>query len=435
VIRGNRADYDGWHARGNPGWSWGELLPYFARSTADGGGPFEIVDHRDRNPLTEALVQAAVEAGLVRCDDLNAPEPEGVGYVRVSQRNGRRWSVADGYLHPARRRPNLTVRTGAHATQVLIERRQAVGIAYRQAGRDEEVRARREVMVCGGAFNSPQLLLLSGIGPRDELATHGIDVVHELSGVGRNLQDHLAAGVLAATTTGGTLYAAESLGSLARYLLFRRGLLTSNVVEAAAFVRTRPELSAPDLELLLAPVLFMDEGLSPPERHGVSVGAVVLHPKSAGWVGLRSRDPFDPPLIEPRYLTDPAGDDLRVLVDGVRLARKILAARAFAQHVAEELVPGSSAESDDELAASIRERAQTLYHPVETCRTGADDEAVVDSELRVRGLERLRVVDASVMPRLPRGHTNWPVVMIAEKAADLVGLPRPASDIRSSALS
>jgi choline dehydrogenase len=318
---------------------------------------------------------------------------------------------------------------------VLIERRQAVGIAYRQAGRDEEVRARREVIVCGGAFNSPQLLLLSGIGPRDELATHGIDVVHELSGVGRNLQDHLAAGVLAATTTGGTLYAAESLGSLARYLLFRRGLLTSNVVEAAAFVRTRPELSAPDLELLLAPVLFMDEGLSPPERHGVSVGAVVLHPKSAGWVGLRSRDPFDPPLIEPRYLTDPAGDDLRVLVDGVRLARKILAARAFAQHVAEELVPGSSAESDDELAASIRERAQTLYHPVGTCRTGADDEAVVDSELRVRGLERLRVVDASVMPRLPRGHTNWPVLMIAEKAADLVGLPRPASDIRSSALS
>jgi choline dehydrogenase-like flavoprotein len=276
------------------------------------------------------------------------------------------------------------------------------------------------VILCGGTFNSPQLLLLSGIGPREHLAEHGIELVHELAGVGRNLLDHLAAGVLAATTTGGTLYAAESIGSVARYLLFRRGLLTSNVVEAAVFVRTRSELSAPDLELLLAPALFMDEGLSPPTRHGVTIGTVVLDPRSVGWVGLRSSDPFDAPLIEPRYLTDPNGDDLRVLLHGVRLARKILAAPAFAPHLEEELAPGPSAQTDDELAAAIRGLAQTLYHPVGTCRMGVDDGAVVDPELRVRGLRRLRVVDASVMPRLPRGHTNWPVVMIAEKAADLI---------------
>jgi len=420
VIRGHRADYDGWAANGVDGWSWQDVLPYFERSTADGGGPFEIAEHRDRNRLTEALVDAARETGVPHCDDLNAPEPEGVGYVRVSQRAGRRWSVADGYLHPARERPNLTVLTGAHATRVLLQGRRATGVSYRSPGGEDNARARREVILCGGAFNTPQLLLLSGIGPREHLAEHGIELAHELPGVGRNLQDHLAAGVLATTTTGGTLYAAESARSIARYLLFRRGLLTSNVVEAAALVRTRPELRAPDLELLLAPVLFVDEGLAPPPRHGVTVGAVVLQPKSVGWVGLRSPDPFDSPLIEPRYLSDPEGEDLRVLVDGVRLARKILAAPAFAPHLDEELEPGPTATTDEEVADSIRRLAQTLYHPVGTCRMGTDEDAVVDPELRVRGVDGLRVVDASVMPRLPRGHTNWPVVMIAEKAADLV---------------
>ena len=420
VIRGHRADYDGWAALGNAGWGWHDVLPYFERSTAGDGRRFAITAHKDPNRLTHTLVEAALESGLPRCDDLNAPEPEGVGYVRVSQRSGRRWSVANGYLHPARARPNLTVRTGAHATRVLLQDGRANGVVYRSAGREEEAHARREVIVCAGAFNTPQLLLLSGIGPRDHLAEHGIELEHELPGVGRNLLDHLAAGVLAATRTTGTLYAAESPRSIARYLLFRRGLLTSNVVEAAALVRTRPELPAPDLELLFAPVLFLDEGLTPPSRHGVTVGAVVLQPKSVGWVRLRSPDPFDPPVIEPRYLSDADGEDLRVLLEGVRLARRVLAAPAFAPHLEEELEPGPTATTDEEVAASVRRLAQTLYHPVGTCRMGTDENAVVDPHLRVRGLERLRVVDASVMPRLPRGHTNWPVVMIAEKAAELV---------------
>jgi choline dehydrogenase len=417
VIRGHRADYDGWAALGNTGWAWEDVLPYFDRSAS---GPFPLAELRDRNPLTEAFVAAALEAGVPRADDLNAPEPEGVGYVPVSQRRGRRWSVADGYLRPARSRRNLTVLTCAQATRVLLDGRRAAGVAYRRKGRAEQARAKREVIVCGGTINSPQLLLLSGIGPRDVLAAAGVGLVHELAGVGRNLRDHLVGGVLASSTSDRTLYAAESLSNLARFLLFGRGMLTSNVAEAAAFVRTRPDLSAPDLELIFAPVLFVDEGLVPPPEHGITVGAIVLQPRSVGWVGLRSADPDVAPLIQPNYLSDPDGEDLRVLIHGVRLARRILATRALTAYVRDELLPGNEAQSDEELAAQARARAHTLYHPVGTCRMGTDDDAVVDPELRVRGIDQLRVVDASVMPSLPRGHTNWPTVMIAEKAADLI---------------
>jgi choline dehydrogenase len=261
---------------------------------------------------------------------------------------------------------------------------------------------------------------VSGIGSSEALASAGVEPTHELRGVGRNLQDHLVGGVLAASTSTGTLYAAESLRSLARYLIFRRGMLTSNVAEALAFVRTRSELAAPDLELVFAPVLFVDEGLVPPPEHGVTIGAVVLQPRSFGRVTLRSSDPLDAPLIQPRYLSDPTGEDLRVLLHGIRLARRILAAGALAPQVRAELLPGPGVQDDEGLIAQTRARAHTLYHPVGTCRMGTDDDAVVDPELRVRGLEGLRVVDASVMPRIPRGHTNWPTVMIAEKAADLI---------------
>ncbi len=417
AVRGHRADYDGWAARGNPGWAWNDVVPYFERSAE---GPFEIADLRYRNPLTEAFVAAAVEAGIPRTDDLNAPEPEGVGHVQVSQRRGRRWSVADGYLRPALSRRNLTVCTGAHATRVLLEEGRAVAVAYRRDGRAEQVRAAREVLLCSGTINSPHLLLISGIGPRDVLTAAGIELVHELRGVGRNLQDHIVGGVLASSTSKKTLYAAESLPNLARFLVLRRGMLTSNVAEAAAFVRTRPDLPAPDLELIFAPVLFINEGLEPPPEHGITVGAVALQPRSVGWVGLRSADPLEPPLIQPNYLSDPDDEDLRVLLHGVRLARRILATRALGPHVRKELIPGGDAQTDDELAAVARARAHTLYHPVGTCRMGTDEAAVVDAELRVRGIRGLRVVDASVMPRIPRGHTNWPTVMIAEKAAQLI---------------
>ena len=407
AVRGGHADYDGW----GPGWGWDDVLPFFERSAA---GPFAITGLRDPSPLTEAFLAAASEAGLPRADDLNAAEPEGFALSPVNQRRGRRWSVADGYLRPARARSNLTVMPGTQATRIVVESGRARGVELLH----EEVRATNEVILCAGAVNSPHVLLISGIGPADELSAVGVEPVHDLPGVGRNLQDHLAAGLLVASSGARTLYSAESALNLARFLLFGRGPLTSNVAEAVGLVRTRPELAAPDLELLFAPVLFTDEGLTPPQEDGFTVAAIALQPESAGRVTLRSADPLEPPLIDPAYLSSP--EDLRVLVHGTRLAREIVAASPLSRYVREELAPGPDARSDDELAEQVRGRAQTLYHPVGTCRMGTDEAAVVDRELRVRGLEGLRVVDASVIPRIPRGHTNWPTVMVAEKAADLI---------------
>ncbi|HUK94014.1 MAG TPA: GMC family oxidoreductase N-terminal domain-containing protein [Gaiellaceae bacterium] len=417
AVRGHRADYDGWAGAGNVGWAWNDVLPYFERSAAT---RFTIAELRDPSLLTEAFLAAASEAGLPPARDLNAPEPEGVALSPVNQRRGRRWSVADGYLRPARSRANLTVLTGAQAIRIVLEDGRARAVELRLEGRAEAASARREVILCGGAINSPHLLMLSGIGPRDDLAAAGVEPAHDLPGVGQNLQDHLAAGLLTGTTGVKTLAAAKSPLNLARYLLLRRGPLTSNVAEAVGLVRTQPQLEAPDLELLFAPVLFVDEGLTQSEEHGLTIAAIGLQPASVGRVELRSADPLEPPGIDPGYLSDPHGEDLHVLLHGTRLARRILASRALAPYVTEELTPGDAAQSDDELAGQVRARAQTLYHPVGTCRMGTDAGAVVDPELRVRGIDGLRVVDASVIPRVPRGHTNWPTVMIAEKAADLV---------------
>jgi choline dehydrogenase len=392
ALRGHRADYDGW---GIPGWSWADVLPYFDRSV----GPFALAEQRDPSPLTASFLEAAAACGIPRVDDLNVPEPEGAAQLLVNQRRGRRWSMADGYLRPALGRPNLRVVTGGHASRVVLDGDRATGVAVLHDGREQEARARREVVLAAGAVGSPQLLLLSGIDP---------------PGVGENLQDHLVGGMLAATSSTSTLYAAESPANLLRYLLFRRGMLTSNVAEAAAFVRTRPELDAPDLELVFAPVLFANEGLTPPQEHGLTIGTVVLQPASRGRVTLRSADPLEPPLVDPGYLSDER--DLRVLLDGARLARRLLETEPLARHVREELLPGPQARSDEELTAVLRENAQTLYHPVGTCALGT----VVDPELRVRGLSGLRIADASVIPRVPRGHTNWPTVMVAEKAAGLL---------------
>jgi choline dehydrogenase len=411
VLRGHAADQEAWQA---PGWGWPEAEQAYACSSA----AFAREPLRDPSPLTHAFVAAAEALGIPPSADLNAPDNSGVGLVPVSQRRGRRWSVADGYLRPALRRPNLTVATGARAARILIDRGRAAGVAYRLDGREEEARARRDVIVSCGTINSPQLLLLSGIGPREAIEGVGLELVHELPGVGRNLRDHLANGIFCRTHDAVTLFTAESRRNLVRWLVRRRGPLCSNVGEAVAFVRTRPELAAPDLELLFAPVLFVDEGLSPPPEDGVTIAAVALQPGSVGEVSLRSADPNDPPLVDPRYLSDPRDAD--VLVQGVRLARRIAAQEPLARHISEELAPGSAAESDEDVLAHVRALSQTLYHPVGTCRLGTDDTAVVDPLLRVRGVEGLRVVDASVMPRSPRGHTNWPTVMIAERAVELI---------------
>jgi choline dehydrogenase len=399
VAPGHRADYDGWAALGAHGWSYGDVLPYFLRAEP----PAAL---RDPNPLTRAFVEAAAQAGAPA---VVAP---------VAQRRGRRRSAADIYLRPALGRRNLTLKTGLRVTRVLIEQGRAVGAAYRDAHGEHTVRCEREVILAGGAVNSPQLLLLSGIGPAAHLAAIGVDVVHDLPGVGRNLQDHVAGGIFVASRRPVSLAAAETPRNLVRYLVRRRGMLTSNLGEAIGFVQTRPELEAPDLELLFIPGVMREQGLVPPTEHGFTLACIVLQPRSVGHVELRAADPLAPPVIQPAYLTDPA--DLGVLLSGVRLARRVVAAPAFAELAGDELGPGAAAQSDAELTAWLRSNAQTIYHPVGTCRMGVDDLAVVDLELRVRGLEGLRVIDASVMPTVIRGHTNAPTLMVAERGADLI---------------
>ena len=408
AIPGAAADYDGWQELGAGGWGWAGVAPVLERVESALG----LEELRDPNPLTRAFLAAAAETGIPASPRLGPTALDGVRLTPVTQRGGRRHSAADAYLRPALGRPNLTLTTGAHATRVVFEGGRAVGVEYVREGRTELVCA-REVVLAGGVINSPQLLLLSGIGPAAELARHRIRQRHDLPGVGANLEDHLAGGILVESPTRHSLYTAERPFELLRYLLLRRGKLTSNVGEAAAFVRTRTGLPAPDLELLFAPVLFEDEGLAPPRDHGFTVAAVLLQPRSSGRVSLRSDDPFEPPAIDPRYLSDPG--DLQTLVTGVELARRIVSMPAFEAFAGTELEPG-----EQPVETSVRQRAQSLYHPVGTCRMGSDALAVVDAELRVRGVDGLRVVDASVLPRVPRGHTHLPTLVVAERAAELM---------------
>jgi choline dehydrogenase len=419
VLRGHRADYDGWAASGCTGWSWADVEPAFARSAQ---GAFPLNTLPEQHVLAEAFVHAAQAAGIPASADLNGEDNEGVGFVPVSQRRGRRFSVLEGYVASARRRPNLTIATDALVTRIALEDGRAVGVAYRLDGDelDEEARCTREVVVCAGAIGTPHLLQLSGVGPREPLEAAGVEVLHEAAGVGSHLLDHLANGLLVRTKGVETLASAESLRNLALWALRGRGALTSNLGEAVAFVRSRTGLRAPDLELLLAPVLFQDEGLTQPTEHGLTLAVVLLEPRSSGTVLLRSSDPRVSPAIDPRYLTDPGGEDEATLLRGLRLARSVLAEEPLAGFVEGEMLPGDDVRTDDGLRAHIRALSQTLYHPAGTCRMGSDPDAVVDPQLRVNGLAGLRVADASVMPKLPRGHTNWPTVMIAERAAELV---------------
>lgn len=411
AIPGHRADYDAWADRGNEGWSFEKLAPHFA-SVYD---TLAVEELRDPNPLTHAFVEAAVQAGIPRSGKLGPTDLEGVRLSPVTQHRGRRWSAADAYLRPALRRPNLTATTGAQVTRVLFDGTRAVGIAYRDGPEEKIARCAREVILSGGAVNSPQLLLLSGVGPVDELARHRIKRVHELPGVGLNLQDHPVVTSLVEAVHPTTLYAAETAGNLVRYLLFRRGMLTSNGPEAAAFIHSAPGLTAPDLELIFAPGLFQNEGLTPASAHGFTIMAIALQPHSVGAVRLRSADPVSKPEIDPNYLSDPTRNDRRVLLAGLELARRIASMPALTKLAGDEITPGS-----ESLQAHIRDTAYGLYHPVGTCRMGSDELAVVDHQLRVRGLDGLRVVDASVIPRIPRGHTNLPTMIVAEKAADLI---------------
>jgi choline dehydrogenase len=425
--RGDAADYDHWRDLGNEGWEYASVLPYFKRAQHQergasdyhgGDGPLNVADLRYVNPLSRAFVEAAAACDIPRADDFNGAEREGVGLFQVTQKRGARHSTAVAYLKPAQKRPNLTVHTDAHATRLLVEDGRAVGVEYRHAGKMEQARADREVIVSAGAVNSPHLLLLSGIGPADHLAAVGIPVIHDLPGVGKNLQDHLAVPVVYHCTEPITLANAETPKHILAYLVRRTGPLTSNVAEAGGFVKTRPDLPAPDLELLFGPVYFIEHGFANPPGHGFTLAPVLLHPESRGQITLHENNAQTPPAIDPNYLA--ADADRGTLIAGFHLARKIGVATPFTRYRGDEFLPGADRASDEAIIAHIRAYAETLYHPVGTCKMGNDPLAVVDARLRVHGIAGLRVVDASVMPTIVGGHTNAPTIMIAERAADFI---------------
>ena len=416
-VPGHVADYQEWAEAAGPGWGPEEIRSTLQRiedftAAPDGvehgsGGPVHVQDLRSPHPLTARFLQA--------CEALGVPATQ----TAVTQLDGRRWSAADAYLKPAHARPNLVVHTGALATRVLFHDGRANGVRYLDGRRVGSVAARREVILCGGTINTPQLLMLSGIGPAAHLRQRGVPVVADVPEVGRNLRDHLAAGLVVRVKGIKSLISGRTPAGFARYLTRREGPLSSNVGEAYLFTTSADDLDHPDLEVVFAPVAFLDEGLTRPKEHGYTVSAVLQKPLSHGTITLSSLDPTAAPTIDPAYLTDPEGRDRAALARGVALCERIAAAPQLAAYSdGYMLLPGLSGEELHD--ASIRRYAQTLYHPVGTCRMGRDPGAVVDPALRVRGVDGLRVADASVMPTIIRGHTNAPSIVIGEKAAELL---------------
>jgi choline dehydrogenase len=432
-IRGHAADYDGWRDQGNPGWGYEDVLPLFRKSEHNErlenryhgrGAPLNVADPRFRHPLSEMFVEAAVQAGVPRNDDFNGAHQEGCGFYQLTQKDGLRWSTASAFLRPALSRPNLTVVTHALVGRICWQGRRAVGVDYTRLGQTAAAEAAREVILCGGAVNSPQLLLLSGVGPADDLRRAGVDVVHDLPGVGRNLQDHLGTFVRYEITRPISLYGAtaEQLAAVqAQYERERQGLLTSNIAEAGAFLATDATHRLPNVQGFFLPYCLTEAPSEAfqPYCHGISYAFYVSRPSSRGRITLASPDPLDQPLIDPAYLSDPA--DLPQFVAGIRRMREIFRAGPLGDLLGRELGPGPEAQSDEAIAAYVRDRGSgTIFHPVGTCKMGTDALAVVDPTLRVRGIEGLRVADASIMPTLIGGNTNAPTIMIAEKAASLI---------------
>lgn len=417
-VPGFPADYDEWAQHAGEQWDYHHLRPYFDRVE---NGALVISPQRSPRSSTAAWLQAAVQAGY-RITTPDRPIPDGFCATAVTQRRGARWSCADAYLKPVLHRGNLTLRTGATVHRVLIEGGRAVGVEFADAdGLLQTARAAREVVLCAGAVNTPQILMLSGIGEAGHLSEFGIPVVCEAPEVGLNLLDHLVV-PLGFEVREDSLFTAEKPLELANYLLRRRGMLTSNVGEAYGFVSSRPDLELPDLELIWAPAPFFDEGIGEPYGgHGIATGPVLLRPRSSGTVRLRSADPTVKPVIDPQYLTDPDGVDRQAMLAGLRVTATIARSPALAGILGRVVRPRHSTDlSDETLDRAIDTCAHTLYHPVGTCRMGRDPGSVVDPDLRVRGVQGLRVADASVMPAIIRGHTHAPSVVIGEKAADLL---------------
>ena len=435
-VRGHPKDYDDWAELGCNGWSFDEVLPYFRKAEnnergADdlhgSGGPLQVSEQRAPRPISEAFIEAARQNQHPRNDDFNGPTQEGAGLYQVTQfhggqRNGERCSAAAAYVHPVEDRPNLTVITGAHATRILTEGNRAVGVAYRLGRTRHEARARKEVLLCGGTFASPQLLLLSGIGPVDELRSHGIAPLHELPGVGRNLQDHLDFIFLSKSHSWDMFGITprrldKQIASIFEWRRTGNGMLASPFAEAGAFLKTEPGLERPDIQLHFVVGMVDNHTRTMHLGHGYSCHVCMLRPHSRGEVGLADADPMAAPRIDPRFLSDPRDED--ALLAGARITRQIMEAPALQPYRKSDVYPYSGL-SDDALRADIRARADTIYHPVGTCKMGTDDMAVVDPRLKVHGFEGLRVIDASVMPTLIGGNTNAPTIMIAEKAVDMI---------------
>lgn len=422
-IRGHRADYDAWAQQGCDGWGWEDMLPCFLRSEDNErgaselhgvGGPLTVSDDRAPNPITDAFLEACADAGLASNDDFNGDRQDGFGRYQRTQRDGRRCSASVAYLHPASSRPNLEVETYMQVHRVIFEGGRAVGVQAARLGEMHELRAEREVILCAGAYNSPHLLMLSGVGPAALLGLLQIPVVQDLGGVGQNLQDHTMAGLAYAHDEPVSLLGAMSEENLAAFASEGRGPLTSNIAEAGGFIRTSDDLPAPDVQFHAAPALYVDE---PVLEHGFGVAPCVLTPASRGCVLTVSPDPTAKPYILHNYLSEQT--DMDRMVHGLRVAIDIVRRPALTKYTTRPYyVPAS--DSDEDLRAHIRSQATTVYHPVGTCRMGSDAEAVLDCELRVRGVEGLRVVDASVMPTIPRGNTNAPTIAVAERAADMI---------------
>lgn len=438
-IRGQRQDYDGWAQLGLRGWSYDDLHPYFLRSQhqerdgMDGhakGGPLNVSDVTEKHPVSDAVIEAGKAMGLPH-RDVNGEDQEGVAYYQLTVKNGRRCSAAVAYLNPAKKRQNLQIETKALAARVLFEGKRAVGVEYTQNGQAKTAKVRGEVILAGGAINSPQLLELSGIGHPDLLNEKGIETVSALPGVGENLQDHFVLGNRYRMKPGSPSVNQQSrglamIGEVFKYLIQRKGLLTLSAAHVAAFIKTRPELATPDVQYHILPATMdlqkmTETGDMELEKHpGITIAPCQLRPESRGSVHIKSAEHNAHPAIRPNYLHDPL--DQQTAVAGLRWARDLAAQPALAQYIEHELEPGEALQSDDELLEFARDTGGTIYHPVGTCKMGPDGDtmAVVDGQLRVRGVESLRVVDASVMPRLVSGNTNAPTIAIAEKASDMI---------------